>query len=134
MVTDIIKKEYPYETTLIIGDFLGDTQQLTPDTPLNLDNMPLQVSLTVNILSDIRNEEQVAALLIELHQLMLRKGIVIDKYTLRLEEPVPKENKPGSGNNLYLKDFPAKNITNDQKSLISAIRNHQLDTNKNDKQ
>lgn len=134
MVTDIIEKEYPHETTLIIGDLIGDTQQLTPDVPLNLNNIPLQLSLTVNILSDVRNEEQMAALLVELHRLMLSKDITIDQYTLRLEEPVQEGSKPGSGNNLYLENFPAKNITDNQESLISVIRKHQLVTNKNDKQ
>lgn len=134
MVTDIIEKEYLHETTLIIGDLIGDTQQLTPDVPLNLNNMPLQLSLTVNILSDVRNEGQMSALLLELHRLMLSKDITIDQYTLRLEEPVPEESKPGSGNNLYLENFPAKNITDDQESLTSIIRKHQLVTNKNDKQ
>ena len=134
MVTDIIEKEYSDETTLIIGDLIGDTQQLTPDVPLNLNNIPLQLSLTVNILSDVRNEEQMAALLLELHRLMLSKDITIDQYTLRLEEPVPEESKPGSSNNLYLENFPAKNITDNQESLISVIRKHQLVTNKNDKQ
>lgn len=133
MVTDIIEKEYPHETTLIIGDLIGDTQQLTPDVPLNLNNMPLQLSLTVYILSDIRNEDQLAALLLELHRLMLSKDITIDQYTLRLEEPMPEGNKPGSGNNSYLENFPAKNITDDQESLTTVIRKHQFVTNKNDK-
>lgn len=55
IVADIIEKEYSHKTTLIIGDLIGDTQQLTPDLPLNLNNIPLQLSLTVNILSDVRN-------------------------------------------------------------------------------
>jgi len=134
MVTNIIEKEYPYETTLIIGDLLGDTQQLTPDVPFNLKNMPLQLSLTVNVLSDIRNEEQLSALLLELHQFLLSKDIKIDQYTIRLEEPMPEESKPGSGNNLYLVDFPAKNLTGDKEALTYAIRKHQLESNRNEKQ
>lgn len=134
MVTNIIEKEYPHETTLMIGDLIGDTQQLTPDVPLNLNNMPLQLSLTVYILSDVRNEEQMVSLLLELHQLMLSNNIPIDQYSLRLEEPVPEENKPGSGNNLYLENFPAKNITGNQESLTSIIREHRLETDKNEKQ
>ena len=126
MATDIIGKEYPHETTLIIGDLIGDTQLLTPDVPLNLSDMPLQLSLTVYILSDVRNEEQMASFLLELHQLMLSKKIPIDQYSLRLEEPMPEESKPGSGNNLYLENFPAKNITANQESLVSIIREHQL--------
>jgi hypothetical protein len=133
MVTQIVEKEYPYETTLIIGDLLGDTQQLTPDVPLNLKDMPLQLSMTVNILSDIRNEEQLSVLLLELHQLLLSKDITIDQYTIRLEEPMPEESKPGSGNNLYLLDFPAKNITGDKEALINALGKHQLESNKNEK-
>jgi hypothetical protein len=134
MVEDIVGKEYSHKTTLIIGDLIGDTQQLTPDLPLNLSNMPLQLSLNVSILSDIRNEEQMAALLLELHQLMLSKDITIDQYTIRLEEPMPEESKPGSGSNLYLANFPSKNITNDQKSLVSVIRKYLLDTNESNKQ
>jgi hypothetical protein len=134
MVTDIIEKEYPHETTLIIGDLIGDTQLLIPDAPLDLNNMPLKLSLTVYILSDVRNEDQMAALLLELHRLMLSKDIKIDQYNLRLEEPVPEESKPGSGDNLYLENFPAENITEDQGNLTSAIRKHQLLTDKNHKQ
>ncbi|MDF2615906.1 MAG: hypothetical protein K0Q47_561 [Sedimentibacter sp.] len=134
MVTKIIEKEYPYETTLIIGDLLGDTQQLTPDVPLNLKDMPLQLSLNVSVLRDIRNEEQLSVLLLELHQLLLSKDITIDQYTIRLEEPMPEESKPGSGNNLYLLDFPAKNITDDKETLTNALRKHQLESNKNEKQ
>lgn len=133
MVTDIIEKDYHHETTLIIGDLSGDIQQLTPDVPLNLNNMPLKLCLTVNILSDVRNEERMASLLLELHQLMLSKNIPIDQYTLRLEEPVQEESKPGSGNNIYLEHFPAKNITDNQTSLTSVIREHRLDTDKNEK-
>lgn len=126
MVTGIIEKNYSHETTLIIGDLTGDTQQLTPDEPLNLNDMPLELSLTVYILSDVRNEEQIASLLLQLHQLMQRKNIPIDQYTLRLEEPLPEESKPGSGNNLYLEKFPAANITGSQKDLVSVIREHQI--------
>ncbi len=134
MVTGVVEKGYPHETTLIIGDLIGDTQQLTPDVPLNLKNMPLQLSLTVSVLSDAQNDDQMAALLLELHQLMLNKDINIDQYTIRLEEPMPDESKPGSGNNLYLESFPARNITDDQERLASVIEKHQLDINKNEKQ
>lgn len=47
---------------------------------------------------------------------------------------MPEESKPGSGNNLYLENFPSKNIINDQVSLISAIRKYQLVTNEKNKQ
>lgn len=125
VVTNIIAEEYPHKTTLISGGLIGDTQKLTPDVPLDLKNMPLKLSLTISILSDIRNEEQMAALLIELHHLMLNKNIPIDQYTIRLEEPIPSDRKPGSGDNLYLEDFPANNIVDNRGDLISAIKKHQ---------
>lgn len=121
MVKDIIAREYPHETTLIIGDLVGDTRALVPDRPLDLDNMPLQLSLTVYILDNVRNEDRMAALLWELSQLMMSKDIPIDLYTLRLEELMPEEEKPGSGDNLHLIEFRAENIT-DQQSLASSIR------------
>ncbi len=126
MVTDIIEKDYPHATTLVIGDLIGDMQQLTPDIQLNLNDIPLQLALTVNILSDVRNEEQMASLLLELHHLMLSRNIPIDQYTLRLEEPMPEESKPGSGNNLYLENFPATSITDNQKNLVAIIREQQI--------
>jgi hypothetical protein len=132
MVKNIIENDYPHETTLIIGDLIGDTQLLTQDVPLNLKDMPLQLSLTVFILSDVRNEEQMASYLLELHQLMLSKNIPIAQYTLRLEQPMPEESKPGSGDNLYLEKFPAKSITGNQENLISIIREHQLYADKNE--
>lgn len=133
LVEDIILKDYPHETTLILGDLVGDTQLLTPDKPLNLDEMPLKLSLTVWMLSDIRNEEQMATLLLELHHLMVSKGIAIDQYTLRLEEPLPEEAKPGSGDNLYLEDFPAQSITDNVDELAALIENHQYTIEMNDK-
>lgn len=134
MVKNILKKGFPHKTTLVIGDLVGDTVLLTPNEPLNLDNMPLELSLTVYMLSDVRNEEVMAALLQELNQLMLDRKIAIDTYTLSLEEPMPEESKPGSGSNLYLDSFPAKYITDDQGSLISEIKKHQLEAVKNNKQ
>lgn len=133
MITNIIEKEYPHETTLIIGDLLGDTQQLTQDVPLNLKDMTLQLSLNVSVLSENQSDEHLAALLLELHQLLLSKDITIDQYTIRLEEPMPEESKPGSGNNLYLVDFPAKYITDDKEAFTDALNKHQLESSKNDK-
>lgn len=133
IVTNVIENEYPHETTMVIGDLVGDTQLLIPDKPLNLNDMPLKLSLTVSVLSDVRSEQQMAALLLELHQLMLRKGIPISRYSLELEEPIPEEGKPGSGHNLYLEDFPADRILNQTGNLASIIAEHQAALNKNDK-
>ncbi len=133
LVEDIILKEYPHETTLILGDLVGDTALLTPDKPLNLDEMPLKLSLVVWILSDIRDEEQMATLLLELYQLMLSKDIAIDQYTLQLEEPLPEDAKPGSGDDLYLEDFPAQSITDNVGELAILIKNHQHTIELNDK-
>ena len=125
LVTPIIEKEYPHKTTLIIGDLAGDTQPLTPDKPLNLKELPLPLSLTVYVEDDVRDQAQMAALLLELHKLMQSKDIPIDQYSLRLEEPLPENEKPGSGDNLYLTDFPASKITDDLPSLAAAIKTHQ---------
>lgn len=134
MVADIIEKEYAHKTTMIIGDLVGDTNPLSPDAPLDLCNMPLDLSLNVSMLADIRTDEQLAALLLELHGLMLSKDIAIDLYSLRLEEPLPEESKPGSGDNLYLTDFPAKSITDDIEKLALVLGEHRLAAEKNEKQ
>jgi hypothetical protein len=89
MVENILKKGFSHKTTIIIGDLVGETALLTPNEPLNLDNMPLELSLTVHILSDVRNEEVMAALLQELNQLMVDRKIAIDTYSVSLEEPMP---------------------------------------------
>ena len=121
----IIEKDFPHETTLIIGDIAGDTEALPFDGPLNLDTMPLPLTLTVYLLSDVQDEGTMAATLIELNELMVKSGIPIDQYTLCLQEPLPEESKPGSGHDLYLTDFPAKDITGDRATLAAAIQSHQ---------
>ncbi|MEW9122073.1 MAG: hypothetical protein AB2421_05120 [Thermotaleaceae bacterium] len=83
------------------------------------------------VLSELRNEEQMAVLLQELYHLMLSKDIAVHQYTIRLEEPMRENNKPGSGNNLYLVNFPTNNISVDQEILVTAIRKHRLDWEKN---
>lgn len=124
-VTALIEKEYPHRTTMVLGDLQGDTQPLTPDAPLDLDNMPMDLHLVVYVLSEKRDAAQMAARLLELHRLLLSQGIAIDTYTLRLEEPLPQESKPGSGDNLYLEDFPSTAITEDLNALQEAILAHQ---------
>lgn len=133
LVTKIIEKEYPHETTLIIGDFIGDTQELTLDMPFEMNNIPLPATLTVYILSEERGEGQMASLLLELHQLMLSKKIAIGQYSIRLEEPLSEEEKPGSGDNNYLIDFPAEKIMDDITNLTSVIREYQKETKKYEK-
>ncbi len=134
LVKDFVAMEYPHKTTMILGYLDGDTKLLTPDAPLDLKKMPLELTLAVNILSEVRSDEQMAALLLELHRLMLKRGIEISRYTLRLEEPLPEEKKPGSGDNLYLIDFPAKRITDDIDVLSSSIREHRIAYDRDEKQ
>lgn len=133
LVTGIIEARYPDKTTLIIGDLVGDTRLLTPDAPLSLEGMPLELSLNVSMLSEVRDEHSMAALLTELHQLMQQSGIPIDWYTLRLEEPLPEDMKPGSAETLHLIDFPASGITEDSVALAADIRAFIAEAEQNDK-
>ncbi len=133
LVTEIIEAHYPDKTTLIIGDLVGDTRLLTPDAPLSLEGMPLELSLNVSMLSEVRDEHSMAALLTELHQLMQQSGIPIDWYTLRLEEPLPEDMKPGSAETLHLIDFPASGITEDSVALAADIRAFIAEAEQNDK-
>ncbi len=133
LVTEIIEANYPDKTTLIIGDLVGDTRLLTPDAPLSFDEMPLALSLNVSMLSEVRDEHSMAVLLTELHRLMQKNGIPIDWYTLRLEEPLPEDVKPGSGENQYLTDFPASGITDDPVALAADIRAFIAEAKQNDK-
>lgn len=126
LVKDIVSKEYPHKTTMVLGMLDGDTKLLTPDAPLDIKKMPSDLSLAVYVLSDVRSDEKMSELLLELHKLMLKKGITISKYSLRLEEPLPEEKKPGSGNNLYLTDLPASKITDDVKLLASSIKEYRM--------
>lgn len=129
LVSDIITKNYPYQTTMIIGDLKGDTNKLTPDTLLDLEKMPLKLSLTVSVLSGVQTEAKMSDLLFELNSLLISKGIKIDIFTLRLEEPLPENIKPGSGNTLYLTDFPATEITSDRGRLTANIIKHIQEAN-----
>lgn len=133
LVTKIIEAHYPDKTTLIIGDLVGDTRLLTPNAPLSLKNIPLELSLNVSMLSEVRDEHSMAVLLTELHQLMQKNDIPIDWYTLRLEEPLPEDRKPGSADTLHLIDFPASGITDDPVALAADIRAFIAEAEQNDK-
>ena len=121
LVAKIIVNQYPHETSLIIGDLVGDTGQLTRDMPFEQADIPLDFALTVWIVSDKRDAGQMAALLWEMHEVMERNAVRVDKYCIRLEEPMAEDEKPGSGDNLYLEDFPVAEITADRQSLIERI-------------
>lgn len=133
IVTNIIQKGYPHKTSMIIGDLIGNTQLLPMDKPLDLKNMPLKQSLTVYAFSDVRNEEKMADMLLELHKLMIKNDIHIDEYSLNLMDPKSQDGKPNMDGCLYLDKFSAKKITEDKKSLIEAIHQREIAMEKEDK-
>jgi hypothetical protein len=133
LVEGIVAEGFPYETTMVLGDLMGETEALTLDAPFDVHALPMEKSLTVSVLSDVRDDARMAELLLELYHLMKDRGIPVDEYTLVLEQPLPEEEKPGLAQRLYLDGFPAEKITDDTDALIDAIIAHRAEVEQKDK-
>lgn len=128
-IKDIISQDFPYQTSIVIGDLgkpeTADMQQLTLDMPYDPHNLPLNTSISVYTESDELTYEELAKRLVKLQSIIKAHDITADFYSLILEEP-QKEGKPS--NRLYLYDFPSEKIASDD--LIAAMKTHQADWEK----
>lgn len=126
-VKDIIQSQYPHPVDLCYADFAkneGDFSSLDLDMPLDIHNPPLTSSLTIWFDSEDLSYDVMAERLREVHSLMQRRAIPMDTYTVRLFRQVndkTEEKKPGD--DLYVMDFPASQI--EQDDLANALREHQ---------
>ncbi len=124
----IVKKEFPYDTSIILADFHDgkekDYIRLAYDMPLDISHPPLPTELSVYILTlDISYEKLVTALK-ELYAIMKNHSVAIDYYSVSLQVPIlPNEEKPLSGKSLNLSEFPAEKI--EAENLIDIIKEHQ---------
>ncbi|WMJ89891.1 YfjL-like protein [Anaerocolumna sp. MB42-C2] len=125
-VEDILSKEFPYHTTIVIGDYGKEElnfNKLKLDMPYDLTNPPLPASLTVYCSSDVFTYEVLSKRLLELDAIMKRHNIPITTYSLTLEA-YETEEKPAS-HRLYLIDFPADKINSTD--LVHVLKKHQSD-------
>lgn len=126
-VKRIIAEEFSYETDLVIADFSkndGDFSGLSLDMPLDIHNLPLKSSLTLWTISDEVSYDILEIQLMEIHNLMLKNRILIDTYTIQIAKPyLESEKRYMAGDELYLTDFPAE-LINDE-NLEETIKVHQ---------
>lgn len=85
----IIAQEFPYETDMVIGDFSeaddeGRKKNLELDMKLDMENLPLPVSITVYVYEEKRTVEVLAQRLRELDRVMSANRIFPQKYSLVL--------------------------------------------------
>jgi hypothetical protein len=128
-IEDIISREFPYETSIVIGEFMDDGtdfSRLIMDQPLDSKYPPYPVELTVYILTSEVSYENLSARLLELSDIMGKHEIPVSMYSVVLQEPLPEGEKaaPG-GQDLYLYDFPADKLK--EPDLLAAIKEHQAE-------
>lgn len=134
IIEDIIAAEYPYPTSLVLGDLAksdGDFSALELDMSLDVHNPPLETSLVIWTSSEELSYQIIAERLLELHRLMQKRNIPIDTYSLRLTKEVGEDEKPSE--DLYAYDFPAEKIV--EAGLAAVLQEHQeeLDRHYNQK-
>lgn len=126
-IGEILLKEFPYETSILIADFYtkdSDFSRLTLDMPFEITNLPFGVSLTVYILSNDISYENLKVKITELSKIMEKHNIPVDLFTVVLEEPMPEGEKAApDGESLHLIDFPVEKLS--EPNLIEAIKAHQ---------
>lgn len=126
-VTDIIIKDFPYETSILFADIgkgNDEFKKLVLDMELDITNPPISTSLTIYILSQDVSYEFLEARLIELHNLMEEHHIPLDYYSVVIQEQLPEEEKVTSDqDSIYLSDFPVDKILSDD--LIETMKEHQ---------
>lgn len=121
LIEDVINKDFPYETSIVIGDFGksdADIAKLTLDMPLDLSNLPPNSGITVYTNSKLFTYEELAKRLLELQAIMNNHNIPISTYSLVLEKTTKEDEKPID--KLYLFDFPAEKIKSE--NLIEEIK------------
>lgn len=126
-IEGIIKKEFPYETSIMFADFAekeGNPESMELDMALDIKNPPIPVKLTTYILTDEVNDENLCARLLELSDIMKEHEISVSFYDVVLQEPMPEGEKAApDGQSLYLYDFPADKLS--EPDLIGLIKEHQ---------
>lgn len=116
-IEDILKKEFPYQTDMVLADFAKDTDnynKLTLDMPLDITDLPFPALLNVYIFSEEITYDFLADRMLEVKNIMNSHNIKIDTYSIILEDPDEEARKTGTGQEtLYLYDFPADKIQED---------------------
>lgn len=127
-VEEIVRKEFPYETSILFADLSKteiNSDKLSLDMPFDVHQPPLPTALTIYILCNEISYDQLSARLLELYDIMNSYQIPIDLYNVVLEEPLQEGEKPAPGGEaLYLYDFPVEKIASTD--LIAVIKEHQI--------
>ncbi len=125
-VEDILSKEFPYHTTIVIADYGKgefDLNELKLDMPYDITNPPVPASLAVYCSSDKFTYEVLSKRLLELDAIMKKHNVPITTYSLTLEA-YETVDKPAD-HRLYLIDFPADKINSTD--LVNEIKKHQTE-------
>lgn len=131
-IEDIVNKDFPYKTTIVIGDFGksdAEMNKLTLDMPYDPSNLPSDTTVTVYTICDIPNYPELEKRLLKLASIMKAHNIHPNYYSLILEMDREKDKKHAKS--LYLYDFPAEKL--DSENLIEAIKLHQINWEEDNK-
>lgn len=126
VVEEIFKKNFPYETDILIAGFSfdeNDRNKLALDMKLDLDNLPLESNLSVYIISDEINYEVLRDRLIEVDELMKDHSFKFKNYSVVIQEPKSEDKDKPRGESLHLLDFPVEKM--ESEDLITVIKDHQ---------
>ncbi len=126
VVEEIFKKNFPYETDILIAGFSfdeNDRDKLTLDMKLDLDNLPLESNLSVYIISDEINYEVLCDRLIEVDGLMKDHSFKFKNYSVVIREPKSEDKDKPRDESLHLLDFPVEKM--ESEDLINVIKDHQ---------
>jgi hypothetical protein len=131
VVEELIKKDYPHPTRLILATMKGSdvsmAQDLTLDMPFDVHNLPLPVELVVWTSADQPSYEIAAQRMLALKALMKTQGVDVSSYSLNLEYPYHTENgelRPDNFDSLSIQAFPADRLT-DSPDLPQLLEAHQ---------
>ena len=124
IIEDIIAKDFPTPTSLVIADFIGDTSDLSLDMALDIHNPPTKTSLTIWVESDEVSLDILVDRLKDLHELMINHRIPINIYSIRLQKQLKEgEVTYPDREELFLYEFPAERLF--EEDLFQVIKEHQ---------
>lgn len=133
LVEEIIKNEFPYDSRLVLATMSGHSeeemkQKLTLDMAFDAKKLPLSGELTVWCSTDDFSYETAAKRLLEMKALMMKHGIDVSTYSLRLEHVYHEENGEKTpedmSEDLNVSDVPAELLT-ESGDLPTLLQEHQ---------
>lgn len=123
---EITAKEFPYETSMVFGDFgvKGEgMSELELDMPLDMKRLPIPATLTIYFFSKEVNYELFKERLLEISGIVERHELDISFYNVVMQEPMEEGEKPKpDGQSIHLFDYPAQGLASEK--LVDDIKEH----------